>query len=399
MLTQLEKLPKNQVKLTVTVPGEEMLAYFDAVVAELGQNVEIPGFRRGKAPKAMVVEKIGQTRLANTALERALNETLPMALKKHKLASPVPPRISIKTQPSFIEGGQNQLIYEVELDILPKAKVTGWQKIKIFQPKPEDEKVSEKDIEATLKLLRQRLATFKVSSGPIQKGDQVEIDFEGFENGRKNPRLSSRNHPLIVGAGQMVPGFEEQLLGLKTGETKEFELTFPKDYPVKEMQGKKVKFKVRVNLVRQVILPRDEELLEKLGHKDMKSLRKSLEEFVAQDKKRRIRQRQELELSQELAKRTKVEIPPRILEHETNRLKEQIIADLQQRQIDFTDYLSSLKISEAEFDQALLKQARHNILVTLALQSIGEETGIDMTEKGSLKKVVDKLISLATRKS
>lgn len=370
-----------------------MLAYFDDVAAKFSQDIEIEGFRKGMAPKAMILEKVGQTRVANAALEQAVNDTFPQALKEHSLAPATAPKINIKTYPSFLEGGQNELIYEAEIAVLPQAKVKDWQKIKVFQPSPNDLKVTPKDVDQTLEFLKKQMATLQIIDQPIQNNNQVEIDFEGYENGVKGEKLSSKNHPLAIGSGRMVSGFEENLVGLKKDQTKEFDLVFPKDYPVEEMRGKKVHFKVKINIVREVILPKDETLLEKLGHKDMPSLRKALEGFVKDDKGRRLRSRQEFELSQELVKITKAEIPPKILEHETNRLKEQILADLRERQIEFNEYLTSLKTTEDEFDKALLKQAEHNILVTLALQAIGRETDIDVTVKDGLKKVVEYLLN------
>ncbi len=385
---------KSKVQIKVTVPADEMTKLFDEAYNALAPSVNLPGFRPGKAPRAMNIESIGMQRLSNAAIQEAVRKSYLKAITDNKLNPLGNPNISIVKQPSFIEGSDNTLEYTAEIDTLPEVKFTkDYKKIKL-SPIPEKKiEVSDKEVEDALGMMAKRKAAFKARTGGAQKGDKVEITFQGYDGKIAIEQLQSKNHPIILGSNILIPGFEEKLIGMRKGEKKSFSLAFPKDYHAKQFAGKKYKFDVTVENVEEVIPPKiDDKFAKDLGAKSLSDLKKLLKENLIQEKKNLGRQKQEDEIVTELAKMTRADLPEVLVASEKERLQK-VVEEMATRQnITFDEYLKNIKTTKEKFDEDIARQAGKNVLIGLALRKIAQDEKIELGKEDSLTKVVHWLI-------
>jgi len=368
-----EILPKSKVKLTITVPNSEMDGYLKMGLGKLKKDVEIKGFRAGKAPDKMVIEKLGEQRIASEALDLALPETYLRAITKEQIVPLEPPKISIK---QFEK--EKDLIYEVEVSVIPVVTLPNLKNIKI---KKNNIKVEEEEIERALKDLRKRMATFEDKMEAAAKGDFVELDFEGSVDRVKLDKLTSKNHPMVLGETSLIPGFEEQVIGIKKGDEKEFKLTLPKNHPDKNVAGKVAEFKIKANAVKKIILPEiDQKFAEKLGSKNVENLWAKFSEAIKKQKEEVEERRSELEMVKDIAGKIKVEMPEVLVNQELERLISDIAARVQAQGMPFEDYLKNVKKEKKDLENELRDQALENVKIGLTLAEIGRKEKIEVTD-------------------
>lgn len=399
MKSEKKQLSKNRVKISITIAAEKMEEYFESHYQRLAPTVTIQGFRPGKAPRIMTIEQIGQARLANVTLEQAIDEAYRAALAEHGSYPVTPPSISISKHPTFEgTGEQNELKFEVEFDILPEAKIGNYKKLKV---KPIDQKrleVSEEEVDKVIDYLRRQSADLKEKAESAEKGDWADISFKGSIKGVEKEKLTSPSLPMVIGETKMIPGFEEQLIGMKKSDKKEFELTFPKDFPDKEFAAAKAKFEVELKDLRQINLPElNEEFFKKFGLKTEKQLRTNIRKSLENEKLEQVRGEQVAEISEQLVKTTKVDIPASLIENEKARMKNALIADLSQRGMTLERYIESLKITDKKFDEDLDEQSKRNILLGVSIGEIAKKEKIEINSKEGTRKVFDYLIELASK--
>lgn len=394
MQSEKKQLSKNRVKISVKVPFEKMEAIFETHYEKLAPTVSLPGFRPGKAPKVMTIEAIGQARLANFALEQAIDESYREALNQHKTFPVTAPAITITRHPSFEGSGeQNNLDFEVEFDILPEAKIGDYKKIKVDKADPKLSEVSAEEVDKVVEYLKRQSADLKQVDRAAKIGDWADIAFEGSLKNVVLEKLTSKTLPMVIGETKMIPGFEEKIVGMKAGENKEFELTFPKDFPDKELANKKVNFKVTLNDLREISLPKvDKEFLEKFGLKTEKELKTNIKKSLEQEKIEQSRQAQIAQISEQIIKMTKVEIPASLIENEKQRMKQTLSQDLSQKGQTLEGYMESVKITEKKMEEDLSEQAKRNILLGVGIGEIARKENIEINSTEGTKRVFDYLI-------
>ena len=242
MKVEIKKLPKSEVQLTISVPFETYKKWEKRALEELGKEIKVPGFRSGHVPEEVIREKVREEGVKEATVEIVLPQTYAKAVTENKLDVIARPKVEIK---SDIKKDGDDFVYIATVAVMPEVKVGDYKKIKVAR-KPVT--VDPKSVEETVKLVMERFAEWKDVERKAQKGDRAEVDFEGFdEEGKAIQNTASKNHPVILGNGVMVPGFEDAIVGMGKGETKEFTVQFPKEYHAKFMQGKKVKFKLTLN--------------------------------------------------------------------------------------------------------------------------------------------------------
>ena len=245
MKVTVEKLPKSEVKVTVEVDEQDLVKYTELTAQQLAKEVKIAGFREGKAPADVIEKHVGAERFRIYVLDNALSGTYAKAIVDEKIQVVTSPKIKVLSEKPFK--------YEAIAALMPETTVKDYKKIEV--PK-EAVTVEEKEIQEAVKDFQKYYATLKAVDRPAKKGDRVEIDFEGTDlEGKALDGTKSANHPLVIGEGMLIPGFEENLEGMKKEEVKSFNTTFPKDYHHKPFQGKVVNFKVTMRKLEEVILP------------------------------------------------------------------------------------------------------------------------------------------------
>lgn len=239
----------TSVKLSITAEENELTTVKDLVVKSLGSKVRIQGFRPGKAPAHLLERSLDQATLHTQFLERCVNDLYVQAAQHEKLRPVNPPEIAITKFVPF-----SALEFTADVTVVGEIKLPDYKKIKVAKAKAN---VTEKDVKEVLTTLRQRAATRETVKRSAKKNDQVTIDFKGADAKTKQPIDGAEGtaYPIILGSDTFIPGFEDELIGMKTDESKDFPLTFPKDYSVANLQSKKVIFTVKVSKVEKLIEP------------------------------------------------------------------------------------------------------------------------------------------------
>ncbi|MDP3975864.1 MAG: trigger factor [bacterium] len=371
----VKNLPKSVRQITITHIDEEALKKAEnRVLAELSQELNLKGFRPGKVPESVVREHIRPEHISTRRVELAIPGVLQEIAVEEKLRALSQPNVDFK---SF-----DPLEIIIAFDVYPELKLGGYQKIKV---KREQKKASEKEVGQALEELQERFTEFKEVKRAAKKGDKVEIDFEGFTpDGVALENTASKNHPVILGSGSLIPGFEEEVVEMKPDDQKEFDITFPKDYHAKSMAGKKTKFKVKLNLVHEPEKPKLDDAFAKKVTKDEKKgledLKKELRDDIQKQHDAEVDRKQEDEYFQKLAEITEVEIPESLLAQE----KEAILRELKQRilyqGLSFDKYLQASGKTEEELLTSYDKQAEERIKLQMALGKIAEMEKIDVSD-------------------
>ena len=386
MNISVDKLPKSEVKVTVELSLEETTKLLEKAAAEVSKMVKVPGFRPGTAPLEVLKKHVKEGAIEGHMLDIAIPETYTKAVKDNNLEVVSRPKVKVTSDVP--------LTYEATVAIYPDVKVSGYDKIKV---KIEEEKVSDKDVDAVLDDLQKRHAKYSIVDRVAQKGDRVEIDFEGFDDGGAPlENTQSKHHPVILGDGNMVPGFEDNLEGMKKGEDKEFEVKFPKDYFHKPFQNKKVKFKVHVHEVEEIKLPElNPEFIKQIAgeEKPLEEVKKDIFANLEREREHALKTRREDEYLNKLADLTKVDIPQSLLDEELDGMMEEFQASLEQRGLTLAQYLEQAKKTAEEVRDMRKKEAEKRLKLRFGLQQVFKQEEIDATEE-DLNKEIEQIMNL-----
>lgn len=397
-----ETLPKSKIKLTVSVPPALMQGFFSTVYEKLSKNIEVKGFRPGKAPKNLTIMQIGEGRLNEEILNTALQETYGQALKQEKILPVAPPKINI-TKMADLTTDNAVLEYVAEVDLMPKVEVGDYKKIKLAKLK-EDYKVSSEELDQVLSHLKRQHASFTEISRPAKIDDRMEIDFEGFDKGVRLDNFSSKNYPIILGSKSLLPEFEEKLIGLKKGDGRDFEIEVKTkgevgtDAKVGKADMKKIKFNVKVLTLQEVQMPKeDDDFAKKFEKNTMDELKKAISEDIVKQKGIAENQKQENELMDELLKISKIEIPDSLVDQELDQMIERMKTQTQTMGMPFEKYLEQIKKSEEELRKDMSAQAEKTVKTGLILGEVGKQEKIDLKDKESVKKIIEKVLSFTNK--
>lgn len=397
MQTKIERLPQSKVKLEIEVDAKQMADFLKQAFEKQAAKVEIKGFRPGKAPKGLILEKIGHAHLIHEALELAFPQTYYLALKENKIIPINEPAVVIKKNLEF-DGVEfataSKIVYQVEIEVLPSVKLPDLSKIELKREK-KPISVSQEELETVLKHLQNQGASHNKVERGAKSGDKVEIEFEGFIEGKKIESLCSKNYPLILGSGFILPDFDKELEGLKIGETKKFEISVPKPGQAakdpKEFQ--KTKFEVKMLEVSDVILPElNEEFAKNFGAKNMDDLKEKIKADLEHQKVEAGETEIKNKLLETLAQKTEIDIPKGLIDKEIERLKENLQKNLQQQNIDLTTYLKKFNKSEADLEKDMTIQAQTNAKIGLILGQVAQEQSFDIKDEKTPHHVIDYLM-------
>lgn len=375
MEIKIEKLLKSEVKITVELTAEDMKKYETRAAEQISSEIKIDGFRPGKVPVEMIKSKIGEGSFEAHMAELALPETYAEAVMKNKIDVVSHPRINIlKNAP---------LKFEATVAVMPEVKVKDYTGIKV---KKNEIKVEDKEISEVLESLQRREAIFKDVEREVKKGDRVEIDFKGSDkDGKEIPNTLSKNHPVLVGDGALIPGFEEGLIGMKKGEKKVLKLKFPKKYHSKEFEGREVTFDVTLNRIEEREMPPiDDKLAEKISADSTKTLallkediKKNLVDIRGEDEKRR----REDEFLGKITDMTEADLPEAMVEEEINFMFDRSRKNMGARGKDFDEFLEEQKAKGKDVRKDMRDNAEKQIKLKLALRDIYVKEKLEVTDQ------------------
>jgi trigger factor len=386
MEVDITKLEKSEVKLTIELTAEEMAPYEKKAVEVLQGQVKVDGFREGNIPREVLEKHIGEQAFKSHVLDIAVSETYETAIRENDVRPIEYPKLSIVSH--------DPLKYEATVPVIPEVK---WKKdvagLTVSKGKL---KVEKEEVQEVLDQLKSRSTKWNDVERAAKKGDKVEVDFDGFDkDGVALEGTSSKNHPIELGKGMMIPGFEEEIIGMKPGEDKEFEITFPKDYHADQFKGKKVKFKIKLHKVQESEEPTlDDEFAKTItgGHrKTIKELEEEITEELMKQKEKQEIGRMENDFLKGLADYVDVEISQTLIDRETDLIIERMKQDLQHRGTKWEDYEKEMEEKGKNIRDELKATAEEQVRIRLGLEKLYEEQEVEVTEKDLDAEIEDML--------
>ncbi len=385
MKTQIKNLPKSQKEISVEIPVEEMEKYSDRAINKLSNAHKFDGFRQGKAPKNVVRQQLGEFAIFEEATKIAVESSYAEILEKNKLNPLGQPKAEItKAAPG------NQFEYKITISVMPEIKLWNYQEV---SGKMEIKEIKDEMVEQEIKALQKRKAVHITKDEPADKGDRVEIDFESRVGGVKIEGGESKNHPLTIGENKFVPGFEDNLIGMKKDDVKEFSLVFPKDYHKKELAEKNANFKVTMNIVQKVELPEiNDDFAKGLGKfKDLNELKKSIKEGMAIEEKNKAKEEYQNKLISEVAEKSTAEIPDVLIESELENMINEFKNNITQTGIAFEDYLKNINTDLEKLKKEWGEMAKKRVMTGLTLREISIKEEIKI-EDGEVEERVNRTL-------
>jgi len=392
MKIDVKNQPKSEILLTIELTDKELDKYKQQAVKTLSEKIKISGFRPGKVPADVMEKTIGKEKITQETLRYALPQSYFEAIKEKKIEVISRPEVKVLTE--------EPLKYEAKVAVLPEVTVKEINSIKVAK---KEVKVAEKDVKEAIEQLQKSFAVFKDHKRAVKKGDRVELDFCGYdEKGEKIPNTESKNHPVVIGDKTFIPGFEEELIGLKKDEKKEFSLTFPKDYHKEDFQGKKVKFKVEVKRTEESILPElNEEFITKVtnGKKmTFKEFEKEVKDNLEKRQHQDLKTARENEFLGKLIEKSTLEVPEILVNEEIDFMIKDIKMDLAKKGMQFEDYLKAVKKKEEDLRKEMGKEAEKRVKLRIVLNHVFIEEKIEPNES-EIEKHIEEILKYYPKES
>lgn len=369
------QLNDTKVKLSITADAQILQKAKKEALQQLASNIRLAGFRPGKAPLSLVEKQADPKTLQSEFLDRALNYIYAAAVDDQKLRPVAQPQVSIK---KFVP--YDTLEIETEVEVVGDIKLTNYKAFKLAKPTVS---VTAKDINEVIDNLRVRAAEKKDIDRAAKDGDQVWIDFDGIDTKTKEPVKGGdgKNYPLVLGSNTFIPGFEPNLIGLKSGQEKSFEIKFPKDYGVAALQNREVTFKVVVSKVQEVIEPKlDDEFAAKVGpFKTMVELKADIKEQLSVEKESQADRAYTDEVLTKVTEKSKVAIPDVLIDEQIDRLITDRKQDLAYRGQTWKEFLESEGQTEEEYRSKIKPEAELRVKAGIVLGEIADKEKISVT--------------------
>ncbi len=377
MNVTVEKLDKGMAKLTITVTADVVAEAEDKVYKRQKNQISIPGFRKGKAPKKIIEKMYGEGVFLSDAINDVINETYPDAVKECGEEIVSNPKIDL----SQAEPGKD-LIYTAEVALKPEVKLGKYKGVEI--EKLEAPKVSEEDIEKELK--RQQDANAKivdVTDRPVQNGDMIKLDFAGTVDGEAFEGGKAENYDLTIGSGSFIPGFEDQLVGMNIGEEKDVNVTFPEDYGQKDLAGKAAVFACKVNAIKEKKLPElnDEFADEVSEFSTLDEYKKDIEKNLLVRAEEQYKQTKENAAVAAAVADADIEIPDAMLETQAESLVNEFAQNLQMQGMNIDMYLQYTGLQKDQLVEQFKPQAKTRIQNSLVLEAVAKAENIEASDE------------------
>ncbi len=376
MNVKIDKQENSKVVLEFTMDKETFEKELDKAFHKNAKYFKVPGFRNGKVPRNVVEKVYGEGVLYETVIEDNVDNEYRKAVEDNKLEVVSKPELDVKQI-----GKGKDLIYTVTLFVKPEATV---KKYKGLEVKKIDSKVSKKEVDAAIESDRQKNArVVSVDDRDLQKDDISTIDFEGFVDGVAFDGGKAENFELTIGSGQFIPGFEDQLVGMKIGEEREINVTFPKEYHAENLAGKPATFKVKLISIKSKILPDlDDEFAKDVSEfETLADYRKDVEKKVKKQKEESAKNQKEIAVIDKLVENTEVVIPEAMIDDEVENMSNQFSSNLAYQGLDLKTYCMYMNTTVDEFKKNLRPEAEKNVKLKLALDAIEKLEEIKVEEK------------------
>ena len=375
-----KKENKNKHEVTVKIDGDAWKNAIDKVFAKKQKTVKVDGFRQGKVPRNIYEKKFGKESLYLDAADAVLQDAYAKAMDDSKLVPVVQPEVNLKNI------GEEGVEFTFKIITKPEVKVNKYKGLNIKQ---EEVEVTDEEINHELSHLLERYTELVTKDGEVKNGDVAIIDFEGFKDGEAFDGGKGENYSLEIGSNTFIPGFEEQVIGMKAGDEKDLNVTFPEDYGAKDLAGAPVVFKVKVNEVKEKKTRElDEDFFEDLGMEGIDSedkLKAEIKESIKAQKEMDAENKYVDSLLEGVSKNVEVDIPEEMVNEEVDRLMGRFAEQMKMQGISLDLYYQFTGSNEEQLRSQMEKEAFNNVLYRLMIEEIQQIEKIVVSDEDAEK--------------
>lgn len=362
--------------MSVVLPWVEWQGEIEHAKEGMAKSVKLPGFRPGKAPKNIVEQRFGKQAIMVEAAEHVVSHSYAKALEQEKVDAIGQPEVKL----GKVEEGQ-EFTYSIVTAVMPEVKLGSWQSaVKKLNAefKKKETVVEEKDLMTELERLAAMRAKLVTVNREAKMDDSVLVDFTVKQNGVIIEGGKSEKHPLVLGKGVFIPGFEEQLVGMKEGDEKSFELTFPKEYHAKHLAGKPATFEVVMRLVQEREVPViDDAFAQSLGKFDsLEKVKENLRTGMLEEKKQQVKDEHRTGILDILVEHATIDYPKILVDQELLRMTHDFETQLQSMGLTLDQYLEQMKKDKQALEQEWLPQAKKRLAANLVIEFLAKEEDI-----------------------
>jgi len=366
---------ETSVQLTLTADAARLEAAKQEALKHVAKNLKLQGFREGKAPTSLVEKSADPATLQSEFLDIAMNRMYGAALDEEKLRPVAQPKVTVKKFVPFTE-----LELDVEVEVIGKIKLADYKKVKVEKPAV---KITAKEVDEVLESLRTREAEKKDVKRAAKDGDEITIDFKGTDSktGEDIQGADGKAYPLILGSNTFIPGFEPELIGLKAGDEKTFDITFPQDYGVAALQGRAVTFAIKVIAVKEVVSANlDDEFAAKVGpFKTVAELKEDVKKQLQTEKEYQADREFVDKILTTLGEKSTVAIPAVLIDEQLERMEAEERQNIMYRGQTWQEHLDAEGVTADEHRERLRPDAELRVKAGLVLAEIAEAEKINVT--------------------
>ena len=385
-LISCEKLEKSMVELQFSIDAETFKAAVNNAFKREGKKYAIPGFRKGKAPRHMIEKMYGSDIFHYDAVNDLFPEAYEAAVKEAKIdvvGRPDPEVVSM----SEADG----VVLKVKVAVKPEVELGEYAGLTVTK---EAKNVNEADVDAEVKRMQDRNGRLLTREGAAENGDTVDIDFEGFVDGKAFEGGKAEHYSLVLGSGSFIPGFEEQVVGHKAGEEFDVNVKFPEEYQAKELAGKDATFKIKLHEVQYKELPElDDDFAKDVSEYDtLDELKDSIRKGIQANHEKQADQKVENDLIDQVVSNMKADIPDAMIDSRIEELVQDFQYRISQQGLKLEQYLQYMGMTMDQFKEQFREQADKQVKMRLAMEAIVAKESIEATEEefeAEIKRIAD----------
>ncbi|HJB05512.1 MAG TPA: trigger factor [Candidatus Merdibacter merdigallinarum] len=377
MGSKWELKEKSTGELVATVEGETWKSAQKKAFNKIKRNINIPGFRKGQAPVALIKKQVPVQNILMDAVEEIANQVLSESVEEHDLWLVARPTLSID------EINEEKVILKFICAVKPEVKLGEYKNLPV---KKKATRVTQKEIDAEVERLRERYADMEIKEdGTVENGDTAVIDFEGFKDDVAFEGGKGEDYPLEIGSGSFIPGFEEQLIGMSKGESRDINVTFPENYGAADLAGQPAVFKVTVKDIKCKVLPEaNDELVKEAKIKDVETLedyRAYMKKSLSENKERENEENFTNELLTKIVENAEVEIPDAMIDSETDQMVNEFKQRLSAQGFTLEQFAAVTGQDEEIIRGEMRKDAEKKVNVRLVLEAIAEAEDLTVSDE------------------
>jgi trigger factor len=391
MTIDVAQKENSQVALTLTLPWADWSKEIDHAAEKLAKNMKTPGFRPGKTPRTVIEQRFGKEALLAEAAEHAVNHAYSRALAEKDIRALGHPAVTLG---EVAEG--KDLTMTIVTDVMPEVTLGNWRDVvkkvnKDFTSK--DAAVSDEAVMAEIERIAKMRAPLITVDRAAADGDTVLLDFTVMQDGVVIENGTSKNHPLVLGSNSFIPGFEEEVMGMKAEEEKTFTLSFPTEYHAAHLAGKPADFTVRVNAVQEMQVPEiDDEFAKSLGaFENLDAVKQNLRQGMEAEEQDKMKNDQRTAILDALVATLDIEYPKSLVAEELERIKREFTAQLSRMGATFESFIEQSKKTEEELKADWEPQAKKRVGAYLILDRLSSDENI-FTESEEVEAEMNKAL-------